>query len=48
MTVKNYAKIEEKLTCCFRINVRTLINFDPSTRKSQTFAFQWAAFDQST
>ena len=45
MTVKNYAKIEEKLTCCFRINVRT---FDSSTRKSQTFAFQWAAFDQST
>ena len=28
---ENYAKIEEELTCCFKINVRTLMNFDPST-----------------
>ena len=38
MAVKNYAKIEEKLT---------LMKFDLSTPKSQKFALQWAAFDQS-
>ena len=37
MTMKNDAKLEEELTCCFKIEMRTLINFDLSTRKSQTF-----------
>ena len=35
MTVKNDTKFEEELTC---IGMRNLINFDPSTRKSQKFA----------
>ena len=35
ITVKNDAKIEEKLTCQFKIDMRNLTNFDPSTRKSQ-------------
>ena len=29
--VKNDTKIEEKLTCCFKIDMRNLTNFDPST-----------------
>ena len=37
MTIKNDAKIEEKLTCLFKIDMRNLTNFDPSTRKSQKF-----------
>ena len=37
MTLKNDGKSEEKLTCRFKINMRTLTNFDPSTRKSKKF-----------
>ena len=39
MTLKNDAKFEEKLTCRFKINMRNLTNFDPSTQKSKRFAF---------
>ena len=38
MAVKNEAKFEEELTCQFKIDMRNLTNFDPSTRKSQNFA----------
>ena len=38
MTMKNDAKFEEELTCQFKIDMRNLTNFDPSTRKSQNFA----------
>ena len=38
MAMKNDAKIEEELTCQFKIDMRNLTNFDPSTRKSQKFA----------
>ena len=38
MTMKNDAKFEEDLTCQFKINIRNLTNFYPSTQKSQNFA----------
>ena len=38
MTMKNDTKIEEELTCHFKIDMRNLTNFDPSTRKSPKFA----------
>ena len=38
MTIKNDAKFEIELTCHFKIHMRNLINFDPSTQKSQKFA----------
>ena len=38
MTMTNDAKFEEELTCQFKIDMRNLTNFDPSTRKSQKFA----------
>ena len=38
MTMKNSAKIEEELTCHFKIDMRNLTNFDLSTQKSQKFA----------
>ena len=38
MTMKNDAKFEEESTCQFKIDMRNLTNFDPSTRKSQKFA----------
>ena len=47
MTIKNNTKFEEELTCQFKMDIRNLTNFDLSTRKSQTFALQWAAFDQT-
>ena len=39
MTMKNYTKIEEELTCRFKINMRNFTNFDPSTQKSKKFEF---------
>ena len=47
MTVKNDAKLEEELTCHFKIDMRNLTTFDQSIRKSQKFALSWAIFDQS-
>ena len=38
ITMDNDAKIEEELTCQFKIDMRNLTNFDLSTRKSQKFA----------
>ena len=38
MTIKNDAKIDKELTCQFKIGIRNFTNFDPSTRKSETFA----------
>ena len=35
MRMKNGAKLEEDLTCQFKIDMRNLINFEPSTQKSQ-------------
>ena len=37
-TLKNHAKIEEELTCQFKIDMRNLTNFDLSTQKPQKFA----------
>ena len=31
MKIKNDAKFEEELTCHFKIDMRNLMNFDPST-----------------
>ena len=39
MTMKNDAKFEEELACCFKIDIRKFTNFDPSTRKSKKFVF---------
>ena len=33
MTVKIDTKIEEELTCRFKIDMKNFTNFDPSTRK---------------
>ena len=38
VTMKNDAKLEEELTCQFKIDIRNFTNFDLSTRKSQKFA----------
>ena len=38
MIMKNDARFEEELTCQFKIDMRNLMNFDPSTRKCQKFA----------
>ena len=38
MAMKNHAKLEEELTCHFKIDMRNSTNFDPSTLKSQKFA----------
>ena len=38
MTMKNDAKFGEDLTCCFKIDMRNLTDFDPTTRKSKKFA----------
>ena len=38
MTMKNDAKFEVELTCQFKIDMRNLTYFDPSTQNSQNFA----------
>ena len=38
MRIKNDAKIEEELTCQFKIDIRILTNFGLNTRKSKKFA----------
>ena len=38
MTMKNDAKFEIELTYHFKIDMKNLTNFDPSTQKSQKFA----------
>ena len=35
MTMKNYAKFEQELTCQFKIDMRNLMIFDSSPQKSQ-------------
>ena len=35
MTVKNDTKIEEELTCRFKIDIRNFTNFDPSTKSAK-------------
>ena len=38
MKMKNDAKFGNELTCQFKIDMRNLTNFDPSTQKSEKFA----------
>ena len=38
MTVKKDTKIEEELTCCFKTDMRNLINLDSNIQKSPKFA----------
>ena len=37
MTLKSDAKFGQALTCCFKINMEKLTNFDPSPQKSKGF-----------
>ena len=39
VTMKNDARFEEELTCRFKIDIRKLMNFDPSIQNSQNLAF---------
>ena len=39
MTMKNDTKIDEELTCRFKIDMRNFRNFDRSTQKSKKFVF---------
>ena len=45
MTLRNDEKPEEELTCRFKIDIRNLTNFDPSTQKSQKFAPKYIMFE---
>ena len=37
MTLKSDATFKEKLTCGFKYGMRNLVNFHPTTQKSQNF-----------
>ena len=47
MTMMNDTKIEEELTCRFKIDMRKFTNFDLSTRKSKKIVFYLAPYDQT-
>ena len=38
MKLKNDTKFEIEMTCHFKIDMRNLTNFDPSTQKPQKYA----------
>ena len=42
--MKNDAKFQEDLTCQFKIDIRNLTNFEPSTQKSQKCALLMGCF----
>ena len=42
MTMKNDAKFEEELTCCFKIDMGSLMNFDLSTWRHKKFSLECA------
>ena len=44
MTLKSDAKFKEKLTCGFKYDMRNLMNFQPTTQKSETFFFLIGSF----
>ena len=37
MTLKSDAKFKEKLTCSFKHDIRNLVNFHPTTQKSENY-----------
>ena len=37
MTMKNDSKSDKELTCQLKIDIRNLMNLDPSTQKSKKF-----------
>ena len=39
ITLKNDAKLKKELTCALKNNMRSLVNFDPITEKSQNLHF---------
>ena len=39
MTLKNDEKFKEKLTCCFKIDLRNLTNFTRALRSLKNFHF---------
>ena len=47
MAMKKDAKLEGELTCPFKIDMTTLLSFDPSNQNSPNFTLFEAAFDQS-
>ena len=46
MTLKSDANFKEKLTCGFKYDMRTLVNFYPATQKFENF-FSMGIFVQS-
>ena len=46
MTLKSDAKFKEKLTCCFKYDMRNLVKFHLTTQKSEKF-FLMGSFLQS-
>ena len=47
MKLKRDTKFGDESTFRFKIDIRNLTNFDPSTQKSQRFSLQSAPFKQS-
>ena len=47
MKLKGDTKSGEEWTRRFKIGIRSLTKFDPSTSKPQKFSFYWDSFEQS-
>ena len=45
MKLKRDTKFGEESTRRFKIGIKNLAKFDPSTQKSQKFSLQWVPFE---
>ena len=45
MILKSDAKFKEKLTCGFKYDIRNLVNFHPTTQKSESFCPKFMRFE---
>ena len=46
MILKSDAKFKQKLTCGFEYDMRNLVNFHPSTQKSENFTSMGSFYPQ--
>ena len=48
MTLKSDVKFKEKLTCSFKYDKKNLVNFHPTTQKSENFSWMGSFCPQYT
>ena len=47
MTLKGVPKFKRKLTCGLKIDIKSLVNFHVSSRKSENLHFDWVLLSKA-